>query len=133
MNVIAYNKVYCLYPRATLNRRFNLALNPFTPAVRVILDKYRDRQWINFRLLTKTMGDWFLGTQVRWIEDVHSLVVELPEPDGIHPWPQYRTPLSVTTWSISLRPNHYHYTNLETMRLKRVYTRVVRCKMMEKQ
>ncbi len=116
LNLITFEKAYCLYPQATLTRGFNLALKPEDPILRAALRKYHDRGWVTLRLLSDTSGRMFQYDRVRWIEDRHSLVVPLAKPEDICAWPSYVSPLSVTTWSISMIPCEHHYINLEVFR-----------------
>lgn len=108
MNFITFEKAYCLYPRATLNRFFNLILKPETPTLYRALRKYQNRGWIHFRLLSPTARSIFLDDRVRWVEGNGSLVVPLPAPVDVRHWPPYTSPLSVTTWSISLRAGEHY-------------------------
>lgn len=112
MNFVTFEKAYCLYPKATLDRFFNLILKPETPTLYTAIRKYARRGWVPFRLLSETLGVVFRDRDIRWVEDKHSLVVPLPKLPDVNVWPPYYSPLSITTWSVSLLPFVHHRVNL---------------------
>jgi hypothetical protein len=80
MNVIAHNKAYALYPRATFEERAALytptshkSRDPMIPAVQ----KYADRGWEVLEYPTQQQERMF-HPGARWVDDAHSWVMTLP-------------------------------------------------------
>lgn len=113
MNVIAWDRAYSLYPRATLVDRSTLNTRGEHNEIPYKYD-YRERGWACYRS-EDFLGDeypWFLpafSTDMRWIGDGQSWTIKLPV-DGITPPPAAnsrslalsRDPCAGTAWHLAI-------------------------------
>ena len=117
MNVIAYDRAYCLYPRATFEARLSLYLKTVEPRDVQVIEKYRARGW-------DFVHDWptlnpsttmpydptIVPMQPRWIGDKHTWSIPLALTGVTLPAP-YSTvspaletdPCFCTSWAIAER------------------------------
>lgn len=117
MNVISFEKAYCLFPRATLEDRrsiVTLRYNPEPGVLQNCIEKYEERGWSfeNFRDVYQQDPAFYLGD--RWINDSMSWVIpldttELQHPPPANPYsaPLLHDPAAVCNWRIS-NPRSYH-------------------------
>ncbi len=110
MNVITYNKAYCLYPRATLLDSTGIILKSVNEAVRAAVDKYRRRGFTLVRVIGR--GDQSSITyhkdKVRVIRDGHTWTIDLPRINFDMEAVNRADPVSVTTWSMATFPGDFH-------------------------
>ena len=113
MNVIAWDRAYSLYPRATFEKRHSLYLRADVDTE--VIDKYKERGW---EMLVPAMDhSWdpalFKLSDPRWIGDGRSWVLRLPT-EGVTPpppanersLPMTRDPCAATAWCLVHDINH---------------------------
>lgn len=108
MNVITFNRAYCLYPRATLEERLSLVCTDRRgDELEVVFDKYRERGW---SMLSSCTG-WTIEPSFtdipRWIDDGHTWSIPLQydfsqpiTPVNPHSASITRDPISITSWTL---------------------------------
>lgn len=109
INVIAFNKAYCLYPRATLEERVSLICTTRDDdVIENVYDRYRKRGWFIIRTVDEASSltsDPSLTKDVtRWIDDGFSWSIPLYPPTYLNRFPQTNPcsydPVSVTSWKL---------------------------------
>lgn len=109
MNVITFNRAYCLYPRATLEDRLSLVCTG-RDDMEEIYNKYRERGWYIIPFYDQAQiwtSDPTFTDMARWIDDGHSWSIPLPysfpqpiAPVNPHSASLTRDPVSVTSWAL---------------------------------
>ena len=116
MNVITFEKAYCLFPRATLDERFSLVCTTREDEVmEAIYRKYTARGWNFIRSIDDvpdlTSDPALRVNRCRWISDRFTWVMNLPLPprfrESLGPLNGRtkalgRDPVSVTSWGQSI-------------------------------
>lgn len=114
MNIISFEKAYCLYPRATLEGRRSLICDHEGPNVNVAVQKYERRGW---QMVMSDDLDWSsdlkpnfhidYGT-FRWMGDSFCWTLNLDVtqiPDRLRPdddsTPLPHDPVAATSWSLT--------------------------------
>lgn len=109
MNIIAFNKAYCLYPRATLQERLSLVCTFRDDAdVECVYTRYNNRGWGIIRSYRMAPGftlDPSFSYGARWIDDGFSWSIPLSyhfkhEVISINSQtpPLVHDPVSITSW-----------------------------------
>ena len=116
MNIITFDKAYCLYPRATLEERISLVCTDRQDEViERVYERYSRRGWSIIRTLgelaSKT-ADPALGKTTRWVNDGFSWTISLPPLMEQHSVAinsrttgLSRDPTLVSSWVIRGEPN----------------------------
>lgn len=98
MNIISYEKAFCLYPKGTFEEQCTLVTGCQSREKRQrALDKYRDRGWEVLHNMHRRR--FHLVQRHRWICDRHTWIMPL-DLDGVTPPPvsSYCDPLLATNW-----------------------------------
>lgn len=114
MNVIAFDRAYCMYPKATLETREALITRPHGFQVEKAIQKYSDRGWKMVRRFPITQYNIAVsafGCGARYIEDEHSWSIPLNMEVGItfpqsinqSSLPLTRDPVACTTWTLTFK------------------------------
>ena len=115
MNVIAFDRAYCLYPRATLDDRLSLVTSDRSDEIiENVYQRYTQRGWrfiLNADEIPHITKDRCLNSRcARWIDDGGSWSIALPLPLGFHSLlpplnrrtPSFsRDPVSATGWKLT--------------------------------
>lgn len=112
MNVITWDKAYCLYPRDTIGYGRTLFLQENNPAVQNEVEKYRRRGMKDYWIVD---SDKFHIRHVRWIEDPRTWVYTLEDLNLGISYPANIDPIRTTTWSISSVPEEHHRIHFHTV------------------
>ncbi|KAI0684139.1 hypothetical protein BC835DRAFT_1293861 [Cytidiella melzeri] len=108
MNVISWDRAYCLYPRATLEDRTSLLVRRYGVLIRNIVTKYTARGWaFIYSCPASRRKDLALTFVPRWIGDGRSWVIKLPT-EGVTAPPSFnsisrpltRDPCCLTSWRL---------------------------------
>ena len=119
MNIITFNRAYCLYPRATLEERLSLVCTDRNDdVIERVYERYRKRGWTVLRTLGEVASrtrDPALGSVVRWVEDGFTWTISLPfQPQQEHVTTNphadvlTRDPISVSSWRMVVGEDHDH-------------------------
>ena len=112
MNVITFNRAYCLYPLATLEQGISLACTRRRSDLESVFNKYHERGWETIRK-TKVVQELgldqsFIMNIPRWLddEDSWSIPLEYNFPQPISPVNPHsaaltRDPISATSWVLT--------------------------------
>lgn len=111
MNLITYDKAYCLYPRATLEERLSLITTDRKgDKIEGVYDRYRQRGWTihkNLKKMTSTTSDPAFRVRWRWVQDGLTWSIALPfqpkkqaTPINMQTEALSSDPISITTWAI---------------------------------
>jgi hypothetical protein len=85
LNIITWNKAYCVFARETLVQRKTFMLKPVDEYFEKLLRKYHERGFIHEQIIRAEDHSPTSGLQrVRRIGDEHTLVLKLPT-DGVRP------------------------------------------------
>lgn len=118
MNVITYEKAYCLYAKATLRANISLALREIDEDTLKAMGKYEKRGYQFRRLVPVHIPYLFQETDVRWMGDAHVFSVKLlkvSRSSGLKDEPKDEPtshgridPVATTSWTIATYPMDYH-------------------------
>lgn len=114
LNVIAFDKAYCLYPRATLEERITLVCTTrHDEIIEDVYARYIRRGWFlirGFRSVPFYSSDPALSHFARYIDDGLSWSIPLvhefsDEVEGVNAWtgPLTHDPVSVSGWTMTAR------------------------------
>lgn len=119
MNVISFNTAYCLYARATLERRLTLVTRPRGYRINAALAKYEARGWTILRRVDAELDVRCFPTVGRSVSDTHTWVLPL-DTTGIRQV-SHIDPVAATSWHLSHPHPSIHFFLLFSPFLKHTY------------
>lgn len=117
MNVIAWDRAYCLYARGTLVDRCTVYTRSSIYQDEGVIWKYETRGWQFLSEDDSSRDRSWLPLVPRWIGDGHSWTIKLstkgmmsPSPINGHSLALSRDPCAGTTWNMCIVPDERFYT-----------------------
>lgn len=119
MNIISFEKAYCLFPHATLEEHRSILVScspsrPYSAQLRTCMRKYEARGW-TFSEYTDVyqhdpafhLGERWISDNMSWVIPLDKTNITLPPPPNPYSSPLQHDPVAVCNWHVSrpMRPS----------------------------